>query len=66
LQLDVVVNSVQVVTVQKGMGGWGDLDTDTDTVPRLANGETLSVEVRTSFRAEPPVLAFVKPTSTRS
>ncbi|KAK3902245.1 hypothetical protein C8A05DRAFT_15670 [Staphylotrichum tortipilum] len=49
---------ITVSTQQKGIGGWGDLNTD--NVPRLANGENVECTTDT-VQGAPAVPAFVMP-----
>lgn len=52
---------VQVSTAQKGIGGWGD--PNTDNVPRLSNGENVECDANV-VQGAPPVPAFVMPPQT--
>ena len=55
---------IQVSTTQKGIGGWGDANTD--GVPRLSNGENVEcggADVAV-VQGAPPVPAFVAPPQT--
>lgn len=53
---------VSVATAQKGVGGWGD--ENTDYVPRLANGENVECGGEGVVKGGPPVPEYVKPPET--